>query len=96
MDVSHQVIEFGFSVSLLVNALLFIPQIVSLLKCKSAQGVSLITFAGFNIIQLFTVLHGVFAKDYILTAGFFLSFLTCGMVTWLVIYYRYIKKQIPL
>lgn len=92
MQLSHQVIEFGFSLSLLVNALLFIPQIISLLTCKSAEGVSLITFAGFNVIQLFTVLHGVMAQDYLLAGGFFLSFLTCGVVSLLIIYYRYLKK----
>ncbi|HAU0134657.1 TPA: hypothetical protein JBF03_10805, partial [Legionella pneumophila] len=50
------IIQLGFSLSLLVNALLFIPQIITLIKTKSSQGLSLITFAGFNIIQLFTLL----------------------------------------
>ncbi|WP_028389321.1 PQ-loop domain-containing transporter [Legionella fairfieldensis] len=82
------VVEFGFSISLLVNALLFLPQIKALLKNKSAEGVSLITFAGFNVIQLFTLLHGLLIGDYLLVAGYLLSLLTCGAVTVLIVYYR--------
>ncbi|WP_028389307.1 PQ-loop domain-containing transporter [Legionella fairfieldensis] len=82
------IVEFGFSISLLVNALLFIPQIKALVKNKSAQGVSLITFAGFNVIQLFTLLHGLLTGDYLLAIGYLLSLLTCGAVTVLIVYYR--------
>jgi MtN3 and saliva related transmembrane protein len=82
------IIQLGFSLSLLVNALLFIPQIVTLLKTKSSKGLSLITFAGFNVIQLFTLLHGLMVKDYLLAGGYALSILTCGCVSVLIIYYR--------
>lgn len=89
---SHWLIELGFSLSLIVNAALFIPQIISLLKNKSAESVSLITFGGFNIIQLFTLLHGIMAKDYILVLGYGLSIITCGAVTYLIVYYKYFKR----
>jgi MtN3 and saliva related transmembrane protein len=82
------IIQLGFSLSLIINALLFIPQIIALLKSKSAAGTSLITFAGFNAIQIFTILHGILVKDYLLAAGYLLSFLTCGSVTFLIIYYK--------
>ncbi|KTD25480.1 Uncharacterised protein [Legionella lansingensis] len=85
-------IELAFSISLLVNSLLFLPQIKALLQCKSTKEVSLLTFAGFNVIQLFTLLHGLINHDYLLAGGILLSFLTCGTVTWLIIYYRYLKK----
>lgn len=85
-------VQFGFSISLLVNALLFIPQIITIIKNKSVAGVSLITFAGFNVIQIFTLLHGLYAEDYLLAAGYLLSIITCGSVTVLVLYMRYIKK----
>lgn len=90
--ISHWLIELGFSLSLMINAALFIPQIISILKNKSAESLSLITFGGFNIIQLFTFLHGIMAKDYILAFGFGLSIITCGMVTYLIIYYKYLKR----
>lgn len=89
----EQFINFGFSVSLLVNALLFIPQVLHLLKAKSAEGLSFITFFGFNIIQIFTIIHAYFVGDYILLAGFLLSFFTCGLVSILIIYYR--SPKIP-
>ena len=93
MSLTEQFIQFGFSISLLANALLFIPQIFSIIKCKSASGVSLITFVGFNIIQFFTMLHGVLVHDYLLAAGYLLSILTCGTVSVLIIYFNYIKSM---
>jgi MtN3 and saliva related transmembrane protein len=92
MSIMDTVIEYGFSSSLLVNAALFIPQIITLIKRKSAMDASLLTFAGFNVIQLFTMLHGLLTHDYLLVAGYILSILTCGTVSVLIIYYRYIKK----
>jgi MtN3 and saliva related transmembrane protein len=81
-------IEIVFSVGLFINALLFIPQIIRLYKTKNAQGVSLLTFAGFNVIQLFTILHAYLHKDYLLMIGFLLSIITCGTVTLLILLYR--------
>lgn len=92
MDLIEFMVNFGFSISLVVNAFLFIPQVISILKSQSAKGVSLLTFAGFNVIQLFTILHGLYIHDYLLVGGFLLSFITCGAVTLLVFYMRYIKK----
>ena len=88
MPWSTWIVQIGFSLSLLANALLFIPQIKALFRAKEAKGVSLLTFAGFNIIQLFTLLHGLLISDYLLAFGYFLSVLTCGTVTLLIIYYR--------
>lgn len=95
MDLKQLIVEAGFSLGLLVNALLFIPQIVTILKNKAAKEVSLITFLGFNIIQLFTLLHGLIVQDYILVIGYFLSLLSCGTVTFLIIYYNYFNKLKP-
>ena len=81
-------IEIVFSLGLFINALLFIPQIVRLFKTKNSQGVSLLTFAGFNVIQLFTILHAYLHKDYLLMIGFLLSIITCGVVTFMIILYR--------
>lgn len=81
-------VEFIFGLGLFLNAALFIPQIISLYKAKTAQGVSLLMFMGFNFIQLSTVLHGYYQNDYLLMIGYLLSLLTCGMVTSLIILYR--------
>ena len=93
MQMVNWVIEFGFSISLLANALLFIPQIIAIIKKRSAEGISLITFGGFNAIQVFTMFHGLLAHDYILALGYFLSILTCGTVSCLIVYYKYIKSN---
>lgn len=92
MSLTESIIQYGFSLSLIANAALFIPQIIALIKSQSTEGISLITFAGFNIIQIFTFLHGLSVHDYLLAGGYLLSIITCGSVTLLVCYMRYIKK----
>lgn len=72
-------IVFGFA--MLINACLFVPQAWHLWKTKSAQGVSVLSFAGFNTLQLVGVLHGYFQRDYALMMGMLASLLTCGSVT---------------
>jgi MtN3 and saliva related transmembrane protein len=81
-------IETVFSLGLFINACLFIPQILALYKVKNSQGFSLLTFAGFCLIQLFTILHGVIHLDYLLIVGFSLSLMTCGTLTLMILYYR--------
>lgn len=82
------IIETIFGLGLFVNAILFIPQIISLYKAKDSKEISLLTFAGFNLIQLFTLLHGYLHDDYLLVLGYFLSLITCGTVTVMIIVYR--------
>jgi MtN3 and saliva related transmembrane protein len=81
-------IETFFSLGLFINALLFIPQIIKLYKTKSSEGFSLITFFGFNFIQIFTIFHGYLHHDILLMFGYILSFVTCGSVTYLIILYK--------
>ena len=56
-------VDIIFSVGLFFNAILFVPQALQIWRQKNAKGVSLFTFVGFNIMQLFTVLHGYLEKD---------------------------------
>jgi len=81
-------IEIMFGLSMFVNALLFIPQAIKLWQTKNTKGVSLLTFAGFNLIQLFTILHAYLNKDFILMFGFMLSLVLCGIVTTLIVFYK--------
>lgn len=85
--------EFIFGIALFANAALFIPQLILLLRKKHADDVSLTTFLGFCIIQLFTIIHGIHAADYLLVIGYILSLTTCGSTTGLIIYYRLRKKR---
>ncbi len=81
-------VEFLFIFGLLFKAVLFIPQAIKLFKIKDSKELSLLTFAGLNIMQLLTVLHGYFNKDYVLMFGVLLSFIFCGTVTYMIILYR--------
>lgn len=84
-------IETVFSLGLFLNALLFIPQMIRLYQKKNSRELSLLTFAGFNFIQFFTILHGYLNNDYLLMIGFVLSFISCGMVTAMIVYYRLVE-----
>ncbi|MGC2656402.1 MAG: hypothetical protein WA324_00385 [Bryobacteraceae bacterium] len=77
---------FGFGMGL--NALLFVPQALTIWRSKQAKGVSLLTFGGFNALQALGVLHGYLQHDWSLAAGMALSLATCGSVTLLALIYR--------
>ena len=87
----NYVIEGVFSLALFINALLFIPQILKIVKDKSAQHVSLLTFLGLFLIQLTIVLHGFVKQDLLLVVGYIISMITCGTVV--VLIFRYSKKS---
>jgi len=82
-----------FGLGLFGNAALFVPQAIALWRKKSAEGVSLLTFAGFNILQVIAVVHGLYQHDLALIVGMIASFLTCGAVTTLTLYYRLQRKR---
>ena len=72
--------------------MLFIPQAYRLFKKKDSKELSLLTFGGFNFIQLFIMLYGIIHQDTLLIVGYSLSFMTCGSVTVLTIFYRLRQK----
>ncbi|MGH8263645.1 MAG: PQ-loop domain-containing transporter [Steroidobacteraceae bacterium] len=80
---------FGFAMA--INAALFVPQAWRLWKTKSAEGVSILAFAGFNALQLVGVLHGYFQRDRALMIGMLVSLVTCGSVTLLATRYTRTK-----
>ncbi|BCL36513.1 SemiSWEET family sugar transporter [Nostoc sp. MS1] len=84
----REIITFIFGLGFVFNASLFIPQAIRIIKTKSAKNISLITFAGFNVIQLNSVFYGYYQKDLILMYGNLISFIACGTVTLLAISYR--------
>ncbi len=83
------IIDIAFGVALFINAFLFIPQIIRLVRYKDSQGLSFLTFFGFCLIQLITILHGFFHGDPLLMWGYVLSFITCSSVAILIVRYRY-------
>jgi MtN3 and saliva related transmembrane protein len=87
-------VEFCFGLGMFINAILFVPQIVKLFKTKNPVGVSLTTFIGFNIIQIFSLLHGYIHNDYIFMFGMLLSLLLCGCISFLIILYKFRRNRI--
>lgn len=84
----ERIITGCFALGMFFNALLFIPQAVRLIKTKSAKNVSLFTFTGFCLTQIFAVLYGYINQDKVLMLGYLLSLFTCGTVTGLIVVYR--------
>jgi|SRR6185437_3307751 len=91
MQLINSLINIIFALALFANGLLFIPQILRLYKNKHAGEISLITFAGFNILNLFAVLHGMVVNDKILIIGYGLSVITNTIVTIMIIKYKYFR-----
>jgi len=83
-----EVVAVVFGLGLLCNALLFVPQAIAVWRKKSDEGISLITFGGFSILQAIGIIHGVFQRDPSLILGMAASLLSCGTVTLLTLFYR--------
>ena len=81
-------IEIYFIVGTTVNVLLFIIQAIKVYKVKDSTGLSFITFFGFNLIQLSTILYGIIRNDILLTYGYIAAFIACGAITLMIPYYR--------
>ncbi|HEY3703480.1 MAG TPA: PQ-loop domain-containing transporter [Terracidiphilus sp.] len=83
-----QIVAVVFGLGLLCNALLFVPQAIAVWRKKSDEGISLITFGGFSILQIVAIVHGVYEHDLALILGMAASLLSCGTVTLLTLFYR--------
>ena len=94
MLVTHEIVQLFFAAALFVNAALFIPQALRIIREKHSRDVSLITFSGFFLIQLATVCHAIIAKDDILLFGNALSMVACACVVALTLRYRKQKTAI--
>ena len=77
-----------FGLGLVGNAFLFVPQVIAVWRKKTDEGVSLVTFGGFSVLQMVGIVHGVYQRDLSLILGMAASLLTCGSVTALTIFYR--------
>ncbi|MGC1461011.1 MAG: PQ-loop domain-containing transporter [Terracidiphilus sp.] len=83
-----QIVAIIFGLGLGCNALLFVPQVIAVWRKKTDEGISLITFGGFSILQAIGIVHGLYQQDLSLTLGMAASLLTCGTVAALTIFYR--------
>ncbi len=88
-----QIVAVIFGLGLVCNALLFLPQVIAVWRKKSDEGISLITFGGFSILQAIGIIHGIYQQDLSLILGMAASLLTCGSVTALTLYYRVCRTR---
>ena len=89
-----QIVAVVFGLGLIGNALLVVPQILAVWRKKSDEGISLVTFGGFNVLQAIAIVHGFYQHDIALIQGMAASLLTCGSVTALTLFYRARRKRI--
>ena len=88
-----QIVAVVFGFALLGNAALFVLQALAIWRKKSDEGISLITFGGFNLLQVIAIVHGFYQRDLALIVGMIASLITCGAVTVLTIMYRTGRKK---
>jgi len=84
-----EIVAVIFGLGLLCNALLFVPQVLAVWRKRTDEGISLITFGGFSVLQVIGIIHGVYQHDPSLIIGMSASLLSCGSVTALTIFYRF-------
>jgi MtN3 and saliva related transmembrane protein len=89
-----QIVAVLFGLGLLGNAALFVPQALAVWRKKSDEGISLITFGGFNVLQGIAIVHGVYQHDLSLILGMVASLITCGAVTCLTLLYRGKRRRV--
>jgi len=58
-----EIVAVIFGLGLLCNAFLFVPQAIAVWRKKSDEGISLITFGGFSVLQAIGIVHGVYQRD---------------------------------
>jgi MtN3 and saliva related transmembrane protein len=83
-----EIVAVIFGLGLLCNALLFVPQVIAVWRKKTDEGISLVTFGGFSVLQAIGIVHGVYQRDNSLILGMAASLLSCGSVTFLTLFYR--------
>ena len=83
-----EIVAVIFGLGLGFNALLFVPQAAAVWRKKTDEGISLITFGGFSVLQAIGIVHGALQHDWSLILGMAASLLTCGSVTALTVFYR--------
>lgn len=89
-----QAISVLFGLGLLVNSLLFIPQLIQVWRRRSGENVSLLTFGGFNVLQIIAIVHGYLEHDTSLMLGTLASLITSGSVTVLCTFYRLRDRKV--
>ncbi|MCW5590299.1 MAG: hypothetical protein KIT27_11640 [Legionellales bacterium] len=82
------IIDILFGLGLFINALLFVPQLLRIVRVKSGHDISLLTFAGFFILNLISSIYGYYHSDWIMVIGYAVSALMCVLIVLATLIYR--------
>lgn len=88
MDLEQNIIGLLFIMVLVVNTLLFIPQIIYILRRKTDQALSTLTLGGWIFMQLTLLYYGIVNQNYLLAISGVFSLLTCVIMVVLSLRYR--------
>lgn len=86
--------NFFYTIALIANACLYIPQAVKIYRNKSSKNLSITMFFGFSFYQFFAILNGIYYYDLPLIIGKISSFITCSVVIFLIFVYRKNRYEI--
>lgn len=86
------IFDILFDISLFVNAIIMLPQLVRILRSKVVEGLSLTSFAGIFLLQLIMAIHGYFYHDFNLMIGMFFAMIVSGSIAALIVFYGKILK----
>ena len=68
--------------------LTFLPQIIHIFKTREVQGVSFITFLGFNLIQLVSAIHGYETKNNTLFYSMIIAMSFSGIIVLQILFFK--------
>lgn len=88
MNTVKLIVDLIFDVALFVNAVIYVPQVLKVIRLKEARELSFITFFGICLLQLSMALHGYVHQDYGLMIGMLAAFLVSLVLTFLLVKYR--------
>ena len=88
MNTVRLAVDLIFDLGLVINAVIYFPQIIKIIRTKEARDLSLMTFIGIALLQLSFALHGYFHQDRELTIGMLAAFLVSCWLVFLMIRYR--------
>ena len=93
MNIGHTIFELIFSATLFVKGALFSPQIWRIWQRKDVSALSITTFGSMNVMQILMIVHAFLRCDLVLMSGIIFSFITSGIVSISIIYYRWFYKS---
>ena len=86
------IVDILLPISLLLNAVAYLPQIWRLFKVKESKELSIWTFILFWVGIFLVTVHGIFQHDYVLAWSYSPSLITCTVILVMIVYYRKSRK----